>query len=271
MQRPGPSSAAPATVSICGLEVSARSFQDTAALLTEWACQREQLRYFACLNSHSIEVAHRDPAFMDALQMADIRVADGFGVILASRLLRSAISERSTGPDLFMEVSRRLSAVGGCSVFYLGGSTTTLQRIEARHRECFPNLGIAGSFSPPFQAEFSEQDVDVMVALINKASPNVLWVGLGAPKQEKWIRANIHRLKVSLCGPVGAMFDYFAGNIPRPPRWVEQAGLHWAYRLGREPFRLWRRNLDSPLFLARVVAQRLWHSSGRAQRGDIEC
>ena len=112
-------------------------------------------------------------------------------------------------------------------------------------------------YAPPYRETFSEDELTSMADRVNQAAPDVLWIGLGAPKQEKWILANLDRLRVPLCGPVGAMFDYFAGNVPMPPRWVERAGLHWAYRLYRNPRRLWRRNLDSPLFLARVLTDRL--------------
>lgn len=248
---------------IRGLPVSSRPFKKTTQLLVDWAGQRDKMRYFACVNAHSAETAHRDPTFMAALKQADLLVADGFGVILASRIIGGRIRERATGPELFMAVSDALDRVGGRSVFYLGGSDETLEKIRRRHRERFGSLAIAGLYAPPFRAEFSDADMKEMAERVNRAAPDVLWVGLGAPKQEKWVLGNRERLRVPLCGPVGAMFDYFAGNVPMPPKWVERAGLHWAYRLAKNPRRLWRRNLDSPLFLARVVADRL-RGSGAA-------
>jgi N-acetylglucosaminyldiphosphoundecaprenol N-acetyl-beta-D-mannosaminyltransferase len=242
---------------IRGVRVSRRSFAESAGLLTAWVGQRDRMRYFACLNAHSAEVAHRDATFMAALQQADLLVADGFGVILASRILGGRIRERATGPDLFLAVSEALDRAGDRSVFYLGGSEEMLARIHARHEKRFPNLRVAGMYAPPFRSAFAEDELAAMVDRVNDARPDVLWIGLGAPKQEKWILAARDRLRVPLCGPVGAVFDYFAGNVAPPPRWVEKAGLHWAYRLARNPRRLWRRNLDSPLFLARVLADRL--------------
>jgi len=237
--------------------VSRLRFADVVELLVSWASRRDRLRYFACVNAHSAETAHRDSTFMTALSQADLRVADGFGVIVASRILGGRIRERATGPDLFMAVSDALDREGGRSVFYLGGSEETLEKICIKHRERFGNLAIAGVYSPQFRAAFSDADMEAMADRVNLASPDVLWVGLGAPKQEKWILGNRNRLQVPLCGPVGAMFDYFAGNVPMPPKWVERAGLHWAYRLMKDPKRLWRRNLDIPLFLGHVVADRL--------------
>jgi N-acetylglucosaminyldiphosphoundecaprenol N-acetyl-beta-D-mannosaminyltransferase len=242
---------------IRGLPVSGRSFAATVQTLLDWAARHDRMRYFACINAHSAEVAHRDERFMDALKGADLLVADGAGVVLASIILGGRIRERATGPDLFLAVSEGLDRAGGKSVFYLGGSTETLDRIRASHAERFPNLGVAGMYAPPFQTEFSEGELGRMAEMVGRAAPDVLWVGLGAPKQEKLILGLRDRLRVPLCGPIGAMFDYFAGNVAMPPAWVERAGLHWLYRLVKNPRRLWRRNLDSPLFLAHVAWDRL--------------
>lgn len=245
------------------LRVSALPFSATTELLVQWADERDRMRYFACVNAHSAETAHRDPSFMTALQEADLLVADGFGVILASKLLRGQIRERATGPDLFLAVSDALDKKGGRSVFYLGASDATLQKIRDEHNRRFPALAIAGTYAPPFRQTFAPDELQEMADLVNATKPDVLWIGLGAPKQEKWIAANRERLRVPLCGPVGAMFDYFAGNVPMPPRWIERAGLHWAYRLAKNPSRLWRRNLDSPLFLAHVLIDRVWNAHSR--------
>jgi N-acetylglucosaminyldiphosphoundecaprenol N-acetyl-beta-D-mannosaminyltransferase len=111
-------------------------------------------------------------------------------------------------------------------------------------------------FSPPFRPELSSEEVAAIAENVKAAAPDVLRVGVGAPKQEKLILSLRDRLRVPLCGLIGAMFDYFAGNLAMPPAWVERAGLHWLYRLVRNPRRLWRRNLDSPLFLANVACDR---------------
>jgi N-acetylglucosaminyldiphosphoundecaprenol N-acetyl-beta-D-mannosaminyltransferase len=242
---------------IRGLPVSSRSFHVTVQMLLGWTDRRDRMRYFACVNAHSAEVANRDDGFMDALNGADLLVADGAGVVLASMILGGRIRERATGPDLFLAVSEALDRAGGKSVFYLGGTVDTLERIRSRHAEQFPNLAVAGVYAPPYRAQFSEEQLGEMAEMVGRASPDVLWVGLGAPKQEKLILAMRDRLQVPLCGPIGAMFDYFAGNVAMPPAWVERAGLHWLYRLMKNPGRLWRRNLDSPLFLGRVAWDRL--------------
>jgi N-acetylglucosaminyldiphosphoundecaprenol N-acetyl-beta-D-mannosaminyltransferase len=240
---------------IRGLQVSGLGVHETVRLLIEWMGHRGKTRFFACVNAHSAEVAHRDARFMEALQAADLLVPDGAGVVLASRMLGGGIRERVTGPDLFMTVSRRLDQRGGHSVFYLGGTPETLDRIAVRHREVFPNLAIAGMLAPPFRPAFSQAEVASIAETIKAAAPDVLWVGLGAPKQEKLVFELRSAIDVPLCGPVGAMFDYFAGHVAMPPKWVERCGLHWLYRLSKNPGRFWRRTLDIPRFLAHVTAE----------------
>jgi N-acetylglucosaminyldiphosphoundecaprenol N-acetyl-beta-D-mannosaminyltransferase len=260
----GAEAASPPVVELIrGLPVSRRSFVATVKMLLDWTERRDRMRYFACVNAHSAEVAHRDARFMHALKGADLLVADGAGVVVASMILGGCIRERATGPDLFLAVSEALDRAGGKSVFYLGGTADTLERIRRRHAEQFPNLAVAGVYAPPYQAQFSEEQLGVMAEMVGRASPDVLWVGLGAPKQEKLILSLRDRLQVPLCGPVGAMFDYFAGNVAMPPAWVERAGLHWLYRLVKNPGRLWRRNLDSPVFLAHVFWDRLCRRRSR--------
>lgn len=241
---------------IRGLPVSGLGFDATVSILTEWVRRRGDTHFFACVNAHSAEVAHRDAKFMEALRAADLLVPDGAGVVLASRVLGGRIRERVTGPELFMAVSRRLNGVGGRSVFYLGGTPETLERISRRHRAEFPNLAIAGMFSPPFRPEFSSEEVAAIAAKVKAAAPDVLWVGVGAPKQEKLVFDLCSAIDVPLCGPVGALFDYFAGNVAMPPKWVERCGLHWLHRLLKSPSRFWRRTLDIPRFMGHVLADR---------------
>jgi len=242
---------------IGGLEISSRSFLETTGVLVDWVAKRDKTRYFACVNAHSAELARRDSTFMTALRGADILIADGVGLLVASWILGGSIRERVTGPDVFLAVSEALARAGNHSVYYLGGSEATLEKIRVRHLERFPGLRIAGMYSPPYRQHFVETDLVLMANRVNEAAPDLLWIGLGAPKQEKWILANRDRLHVPLCGPVGALFDYFAGNLPMPPKWVERAGLHWAHRLYSDPRRIWRRSLDIPVFVTRTLCDRL--------------
>lgn len=211
-----------------------------------------------CANPHSLEVARRNRLFQEALLTADLVIPDGIGVVLASRVLGGRIRERVTGSDIFLGLNQALNREGGRSVFFLGSTEETLAKIQRRFAADFPKVWVAGTYSPPFRAEFSEDENRDMVEAVNTARPDVLWVGMTAPKQEKWIFRNRGRLQVGASAAVGAAFDFYAGKVQRSAPAFQRLGLEWLPRLLREPRRLWRRNLlSNTSFMARVLAQRL--------------
>lgn len=219
---------------------------------------------FACVNPHSIELARRDLVFAEAIRSADLVTPDGTGIVIASRILNAGIPERVCGPDIFPMLCEKLNEEHpGVRMFFLGSSEENLEALEKKFGEVYPNLVCAGTYAPPYRAEFTEADNLEMVRRINASESDVLWIGLGAPKQEKWAHQNRDRLKVKLIGPVGGVFDFFTGRVKLPPKWVQRFGMISLYRLCQEPRRLWRRNLDSPIFLLRVFWQLI--REGRAK------
>jgi len=215
----------------------------------------------ACLNPHSVRSAMSDQKAVEALKWADILIPDGVGIVLASRILGGGIRERITGSDIFRELSRRLNRRGGASYFFLGSSEATLAAIKRRMAQEFPRIRDAGVYSPPFKEVFTEQENRAMIAAVNRAAPDVLWVGMTAPKQEKWIHRNKDKLNVKFIAAVGAVFDFYAGNVKRSHPWFLEHGLEWLPRLLQEPRRLWRRTLVSaPVFFWLVLKQRLRRS-----------
>jgi N-acetylglucosaminyldiphosphoundecaprenol N-acetyl-beta-D-mannosaminyltransferase len=245
-----------------GLPVTTLPSDAVIATFAAWIAAGSNCRYFACVNAHSAEVANRDPEFMEAMQQAAVLVADGAGVTLASRIVGGRIRHRTTGPAVFTRLSKLLDAQGGRSVFYLGASTETLDRIAARHAVDFPGLRIAGLHAPPYQPRFTDDEIASVCRLINAARPDVVWVGLGAPKQEKWSRVASQFLEAPLIAPIGAMFAFYAGEQRMPPEWVLAAGFGWLHRLAQDPRRLWARNLDTPRFLVNVIIDRLRRRGG---------
>lgn len=208
----------------------------------------------ACANPHSMVVANADVQFHDALNSATHVVSDGFGCRIAALLTGRDFGPRITGSDYFEALMTKLNARGG-RVFFLGSSTETLARIKLRCAHDFPNLAVQG-YSPPFGPWTDAEDARI-VQLLHAAKPDILWVGLTAPKQEKWAAAHKDTLRTPVIGCIGAVFDYYAGTVKRAPQWLCRAGLEWLYRLAGEPQRLWKRTVVSfPVFMWLVLNER---------------
>jgi len=214
--------------------------------------------WLACLNPHAYAVALNDPVFAEALRATDWLVADGVGVVIASRILGGQVRERVTGFDIFSNLQQQMNAVGGLSVFFLGSTEGTLKEIRKRMAVDFPQIRIAGTYSPPFKAKFSATDLDEMIGAVNRSGADVLWVGMTAPKQEKWIFENRARLQVKFAGAIGAVFDFYTGRVKRSHPAFQRMGLEWLPRLVQQPQRLWRRMfVSAPIFLADVFRERI--------------
>ncbi len=208
----------------------------------------------ACANPHSMVIAKTDAQFHDALTSASHVVSDGFGCRIAALLTGRDFGPRITGFDFFEGLMKKLNERGG-KVFFLGSTTETLARISLRCARDYPNLAVGGH-SPPFGSWTEAEDTQI-VRLLRDAKPDILWVGLTAPKQEKWAVAHKDIVTVPVIGCIGAVFDYYAGTVKRAPRWVCRTGLEWLYRLAGEPRRLWKRTLVSfPVFMWLVLNER---------------
>ena len=247
------------TVPLSGFDVSSRGRAgDIDAAWSLIGNRSKTCRYIACLNPHSAHVASSDHEFTAALRSAEILIPDGIGVILAARLASVRIPERVTGFDLFEGICRRANEEGGRSFFFLGASDEVLTKIVSRLNQEFPRIRVAGTYSPPFKDAFSDEENEEMCRQINESGADLLWVGMTAPKQEKWLCEHAPELRVPLAGAIGAAFDFYAGTRRRAPQWIQKAGLEWAFRLAIEPSRMWRRYfLSSPLFMLQAGRQSL--------------
>lgn len=243
---------------ILGFSVCSESLKACLDHCMDWLRDPGPPRYFVCANPHSLEVARRDAGFRAAIGKADLVVPDGVGIVLASHMLGGGIRERVTGSDLFHGLSRRLCERGGGRCFFLGSTASTLDSIRKRMAETYPEIEVVGVHSPPFAARFRPEDNREMIDRVNQARPDILWVGMTAPKQEKWIFENREKLVVPMAAPIGAVFNFFAGNVKRSNPGFQKLGLEWLPRLFQQPGRLWRRNfVSNPAFLARVLNRRL--------------
>lgn len=152
----------------------------------------------------------------------------------------------------------QLEECGGLRYFFLGSHDDVLSRICKKLSTEYPAIEVCGTYSPPYKEEFDDRDNEVMVDIINKAKPDVLWVGMTAPKQEKWIYQNKDRLSVPFIGAIGAVFDFYAGTIKRPSLIWRTLGLEWLGRFVREPRRMWTRNfVSTPIFMYWVLKEKL--------------
>ncbi len=240
---------------ILGVSIGAGSLNALVGRSASAIILRRDSFIFACANPHSLIVAKSDPEFRDALASATAVVADGVGCQWAAWLSGCSVGPRITGFDYFFAVMASLNTSGG-RAFLFGSSDEVLAKLLARIATDFPRV-IAESLSPPYRP-WLEAENDQMVEKIKMFNPDVLWVGMTAPKQEKWVARNCARLQVPVIGSIGAVFDYYAGVTPRAPKWYCDRGLEWLYRLPREPKRLWRRTLVSaPQFLAYVLWERI--------------
>jgi N-acetylglucosaminyldiphosphoundecaprenol N-acetyl-beta-D-mannosaminyltransferase len=242
------------TEQIVGYPVYDGGTSSCVAAIVEHIVQGSGMRWLGCLNPHSYATAAKTPAFASALREADWLIPDGVGIVLASRLRRGSIRERITGSDIFLGVNASLNARGQGRVFFLGSTPNTLREIRRRMAADYPLIEIVGTMSPPFKPEYTDAEVDEMVSAINQAAPDVLWVGMTAPKQETWIHRVGPRLNVKFAAAIGAVFDFYIGRVKRSSPFFRSVGLEWLPRLLQEPRRLWRRTfVSAPVFLRDMV------------------
>ncbi len=198
-------------------------------------------RAVCALNVHTYVEAQRNAAYRRALESAALTFVDGVPIRWLLRLQGRPAPPRSHGADHMLLA---LSRLDGARHLFFGSTPETLESLEKALRNRFPSLRAAGFISPPVRKAAARED-DAMIERINDAKADVLWVGLGAPKQEMWMALNADRLKVPVCVGVGAAFEILAGNYRRAPLCLQKAGLEWAWRLSQDPARLWRRYLST--------------------------
>lgn len=212
--------------------------------------------YVVNTGMHGLITAHRDGSFKHILNSADLFAPDGILVTTIVRLRGFSIKRGNTGPALMFEFSK-IANQNGLKYFFYGDTDDTLQALAGKMGEAFPGINLVGQYSPPFR-DLTQQEDDEIVEMINQANPDVLWVGLGAPKQERWMFDHQGRLNVSVVVGVGAAFKYHSGIVSRAPRLFRNLGIEWLWRLGQEPGRVWRRVfIDAPQFLLLAVSELL--------------
>lgn len=210
------------------------------------------------INAHSYNTALKDNLFAEALTKGDALIPDGASIVKACKWInaKSQPKERIAGWDLFTFEMERLNERGG-KCFFMGSSEKVLALIKEKARISYPNI-IVETYSPPYKPEFSEEDNKAIIDAINKANPDLLWIGMTAPKQEKWTYTHWQELNIHChVGTIGAVFDFFAGTMERAPIWWQEHSLEWLYRLIKEPKRMWRRYIiGNTLFVYNIMKEK---------------
>lgn len=206
------------------------------------------------INAHSFNTAQDDDLFAEALKNGDYLIPDGASIVKACKWLKckSQPKERIAGYDLFSMEMERLNRKGG-KCFFMGSSEKVLELIKVRAATVYPNI-IVETYSPPYKAVFNNEENKEIIRAINKANPDLLWIGMTAPKQEKWAYSHWEELEINChVGTIGAVFDFFAGTYKRAPQWWQKNSLEWLYRLIKEPRRMWKRYIiGNPLFVINI-------------------
>jgi N-acetylglucosaminyldiphosphoundecaprenol N-acetyl-beta-D-mannosaminyltransferase len=247
---------------VIGIPVDVLSWRDTVDRIFGWVQHRESRTVCVC-DVHSVVHALRNYTHADSLRSADLATPDGAPVAWMIRRKGHPAQERINGPDLMWACCGRAADLG-TAIFLYGTTPNTLQRLERRLRETFPTLKVVGAISPPFRALSPEEDAAI-VASINRSGAQIVWVGLGCPKQEAWMQSHRGQVKAVMVG-VGAALDFHAGVVKRAPLWMQRNGLEWVHRVLQDPRRLAKRYLVSnAMFIAACCGAR-WFA-GQAQDG----
>ena len=249
----GSPSSGPARFNVLGTGVSGLSL-DEARDLVLGARGQKRLGYICHATAYGVNAARSDPAFRTALNQSWLTNPDGMPLVWLGRHHGFDRITRVYGPDLMLAVCAAGRATNLKHFFY-GGAPGVADRLKAQLTARFPGLAVVGTWTPPFRAltaeEFGRLQADVAAV-----QPDIVWVGLSSPTQEKFMAAAWPALDAGLLIGVGAAFDFHSGRVPQAPRWMQRAGLEWLHRLGTEPRRLWRRYLvQNPLFVLRTLAQ----------------
>lgn len=208
------------------------------------------------INPHSYCVAKNDVEFLKSLRASDMLIPDGMGIVWAARILKGEKIQRIAGADMHRYLLNQAQK-HSLKVFYMGSSEETLSKIEKRIQTEYPAI-ICKSYSPPYKLAFSEEDNQNILEAINEFQPDILFIGMTAPKQEKWVHKNIELLDAKVICSIGAVFDFYAGTVQRSSQFWIDLGLEWLPRLIREPKRLWRRNfISAPIFIKDVLIDKI--------------
>ena len=241
---------------VLGVGLQAVQTLDVVARMEKWIHDGGRCHTVAATSMHGVVEAQRDPCFKEILNSTDAVVPDGMPLVWLGQQAGYYLPRRVYGPELILAFCEKTQSQGYRHFFY-GSEPRAAEQLARSLKHRFPGLQVAGTYSPPFRLLSREED-DEIVAMISRAAPDVLWVGLGTPKQERWMHEHKNRLNVPVVVSVGAAFDWLSGRKKQAPRWMREHGLEWLFRVFQEPRRLWRRYLIyGTEFVACIVLESL--------------
>ena len=254
-------SAVPQSIRVLDMRVDMVQIPDVLRRMEEWIVSREQGRYIIIANADSAVRSRRNNNFRKAVDCSALSVPDGMPLVWLGKMQGYKLKRRVYGPDL-LQAFCELAACKGYTNYFYGGAKGVPQKLKDALVKKFPQLKVTGAYSPPFR-DLTDSEDEQMIAMINKANPDVLWVGLGCPKQEIWMYQHRDRLEVPVIVGVGAAFDFHSGTKKQAPRWMREHGLEWFFRLVTEPRRLWKRYIvDGAVFLYNVSSEIILKKGG---------
>jgi len=253
------------TVNILGIQTSAQSFDEALEKLTDWSQDGEQKRYVSTCPVYTVMMGYERADVREALNAADMVAADGMPIAWLQRIYAPPPVQRVYGPDIMLELCRRTEKLD-VSHYFWGGKPTVVEQLSRFLKSEFPDLDTVGYHSPPFSPLPEEPDLE-MVKAINDKNPDVVWVGLGSPKQDLWMHMYRPLLNAKLLIAVGAAFDFLTNNVAQAPLWMRQSGLEWLFRLSQEPRRLAKRYLvyNTKFLYCMVTQQYKYTQPNRSQ------
>ena len=243
-------------VDICGIKVDKYSFDEVVDKIIDRAVSKRSPKYVVTPNAQHIVTLQKDNLFRKIYQNAFLTVPDGVSLLWAAKLFNTPLSERVTGIDLFERLCQN-SAEIGLKIFLLGGRPGATQKATDTLKKRYPNIQIVGTYCPPYGFESDQSELEKINFAILSVKPDILFVGLGAPKQEYWIYKNYQNLNVPVSLGIGVSFELVSGMVQRAPKFMQEIGLEWLFRLIVEPRRLWKRYLvGNTIFILLVLKQK---------------
>jgi len=243
-----------ARVDILGVRVRPLTIAQTVAAVED-AIRNHERRYGVFINVYNVIEARRDASYMRTLNDADFPMADGVPLVWASRVLRTPVPGRACGPDFLVEMNKR-AAEKGYTVYIMCGGDRKAERTAEAFQKIHPNIKIVGAWTPPW-GPIEGKNNDYILSEIARTQPDIFWVGLGAPLQERWVWSNRHRIEAHFTGAVGGAFDYHIGMRKRAPKWMQHKGLEFWYRIAQDPTLFWKKRhyADFHMFVLPVLMQ----------------